>query len=157
MLDILNKPRIQEEHYEANPALIEEYYAEVESEMSAINDNPFVVKDEPTAEEVVGDVVEESKDVLVTPILHDLWDHSLIIEAGFDLLFNQLFEISISLCRHFPTVDTLFVTASDDFDVLWCAFESHHQCQLLDLRLIICMGKTMCYEFVTSRELHSGY
>ncbi|MQL87077.1 hypothetical protein Taro_019615 [Colocasia esculenta] len=107
MLDILNKPRIQEEHYEATPTLIEEYYAEVESERSAINDNPFVAKDEPAAEEVVGDMVEESKDVLVTPILHDSWDHSLIIEAGFDLLSDQLFEISISLCRHFPTVDTL--------------------------------------------------
>ncbi|MQL80180.1 hypothetical protein Taro_012639 [Colocasia esculenta] len=44
-------PRIQEVHYEANPALIEEYYAEVESEMSAMNDNPFAAKDEPAAGE----------------------------------------------------------------------------------------------------------
>ncbi|MQL84703.1 hypothetical protein Taro_017215 [Colocasia esculenta] len=70
---------MQEIVYEADPALAEEYYAEVESKMFETHDSLFVAEDESTVEDVVGDVVEEPKDV---PIVGSL---SAVVESEFTL------------------------------------------------------------------------
>ncbi|MQL99131.1 hypothetical protein Taro_031849, partial [Colocasia esculenta] len=74
------------------------------------------------------------------------WDHSLMIEAGFDALSDHLFEISTLSSSHPPMIDVLFNIDSGDFDVVWLDFlEAHSGRQFEICAIMIC---TACFTHV---------
>ncbi|MQL75651.1 hypothetical protein Taro_008041, partial [Colocasia esculenta] len=80
---------------------------------------PTMIKPKEMIENVaITDSIEERKTVHIV----ESWDHSLMIEVGFDALSDHLFEISTLSGSHPPMIDVLVNIDSGDFDVVWLDF-----------------------------------